>query len=687
MAYDAAKYDIAGSFSRGREGTLKAKRARQRIKSADIKIKNESDSLESRRRTQQRDRGRSGMPPLEFENYDTDMRGPVKRTLDWIKERSANKISPDAPGEANSTQYAEEYKLGTRYQMAQTAAKSKEAQMQGQEDEMLAERYATEEFEQAEIPQYANGGRAIPSTSPSVNSYADGGAVDDGGQPVQHEEHRPGVFTVGAQRDAPLNSVVPQMADGGILQMAGGGVVASERTLSAAERLNQYEKAKNAPRPSQALSPQQNLEARGGVRGNVSKGRGFLNSRAARIPTSAIGRGLRHGARFGVGALAYGAAETAVESYGTGTDEYRERYGIPESPNDGWRRTVDDLAVRGKGFLEDFGNKITGGVAGDIGSGMNAPDTAIPPELPSSVPPVSEDEKVGQDAKGDAERMAAEAEAANKPPGEIDFSKVDFKSGDFPSMTVKDWTAYRYATVADLVGMGVGYEDAHDQVSNTQQKEFLNYLKQGQMHLEVGNAPAAAGALRMAFQHFPNGSDVKIGVHQDPNTGQPILLGMGMNDETGEPVGQPQFMDAQKLGMMIDNFGNPASFRMWTKDRDDNTFRDKGQKIEQQRADQMGRYQEKMGTAALGRASAAIQAAANSLDGIEDVAEATKRIREELSISGIEYDDQVKLLSIMGQIKQNDPGLIYPEIYQLVVSQYKADPEQLDEMLDSIGIR
>jgi hypothetical protein len=101
----------------------------------------------------------------------------------------------------------------------------------------------------------------------------------------------------------------------------------------------------------------------------------------------------------------------------------------------------------------------------------------------------------------------------------------------------------------------------------------------------------------------------------------------------------------------------------------------------------MGRYQEKMGTAALGRASAAIQAAANSLDGIEDVAEATKRIREELSISGIEYDDQVKLLSIMGQIKQNDPGLIYPEIYQLVVSQYKADPEQLDEMLDSIGIR
>jgi nucleotide-binding universal stress UspA family protein len=665
MAYDAAKYDIAGSFSRGAEGTLKNRRAKQRLERADQLILQESDSLHARRRTAQKDQGIAGAAPIQFKKAG-DMRSPFERVKDWFTKRDSEKVTPDMPGVGGgSTNYADAYKMGNKQAMADDQAKGSEAAMQVQEDAMLSQGYAEEDTQnydqmmQSGGPGYANGGRAIPPTSPSVNSYADGGQVDQG---VQHEESNPGVFTVGAQRAdvaTPVTQGIPQMADGGRMpDMSPRGTARGTRF----------------PRIAKA----------------IKQGRSTVSQHTWTKPVN-----LTKTARVagGLAGIAAGATmESAHRSGKTGTEEYRARYGIPESPNDGWRRVVDDVGVRIKGTMEDLGNSLTGDMAGDFGSGMAAPPTAIPQAPTSGVEPVSEDEKVGQGAIAKGVDMAAEAEEANRPPGEIDFSKVDFKSGDFPAMSVKDWREYRHSTAADLILMGASYEEAHDQVTATQQKGFLNYMKQGQMHLAAGNAAAASSSLRMAFQYFPNGSDVKIGIHQDPNTGEPILLGMGMNDESGEGVGQPMYMDYQKLGQMIDNFGNPAAFRMWTKDRDDLEFEHKKfEEVTKPLAESRQAYNYGAAQGAVDRGRAAL---IDKLIGDPSDIAANEKVYRDRLLNDFDFTqnqaDADILAALMSQIRAANPdqrkftdnGLI-----EAVMSAYEEGPDAIQELMDEFGVQ
>ena len=73
-------------------------------------------------------------------------------------------------------------------------------------------------------------------------------------------------------------------------------------------------------------------------------------------------------------------------------------------------------------------------------------------------------------------------------------------------------------------------------------------------------------ALRQAYQYFPNGVTVKFGTMIDPKTGQPAIMTMGVDEETGEPTGSPMLITTERLTTMMENMQNPDAFRSWTKD-------------------------------------------------------------------------------------------------------------------------
>jgi hypothetical protein len=624
MPYNADKYDLAGSFNRGALGSRRVRRAKQMERAIDQELAREQEGMVGRRADMRKHNRIFGMEDLDFGDFQTNSDPIFQRMGSWFKNRRANRVEADKPAPTAASQ-----------------AGGVEAQMQQQESDMLAESYAPE----TGPPQYANGGRAIPSTSPSVNSYANGGMAI------------PGVLTEDVTRRPPATNAIPAMADGGAVPELAGEVPRTE-----AERLARY----RAARDERGLSPKQIAE----------RNPGRTPSRISRA-----GSAIKSG---GAGLAAAATAKSAYDSYGTGTEEYRERYGIPESPNDGLRRVIDDIGVRAKGVMQDVGNTLTGGYF-EEGA---APPTAIPPELSSDIPQVTEDEVVAQESIAEGTEMAAEVEEANKPPGDIDFSKVDFQSGDFPSMGVKDWIQYRGETVRNRMAQGISEEEAHDEVTRMQQKGFVNYLTQGQMHLATGNAPAAAGAIRMAYQYFPNGSDIKIGVHQDPNTGQPVLLGMGKDDESGEPVGQPMYMDQEKLSVMIENFSNPDAFRMWTKDwRDDQFKRQEYEEVTKPAAQSDAQYRDRLGQAALGRADAAQAAAAGSGTGGRkqtDYDRAASAFTEATDMGAIKDPDTARYMnSIMSQIYRKSDW----EYNQVIDFVMQAESEgRLEDIAGQLGI-
>lgn len=272
---------------------------------------------------------------------------------------------------------------------------------------------------------------------------------------------------------------------------------------------------------------------------------------------------------------------------------------------------------RALGYASDLGNVLSFGQAGR--AYRDTPESAIPPsvevaaqpEMPEEIP-ATPDEAIAQAAIADGTRMAEEAQQRSAPPGAIDFSMVDFTAADIPSMPVKDWIDYRARSVRDLMLQGKTAQEAHAEVTKMQQQGFVDYAQQALMHLQSGNANAAATALRAAYQYFPNGTDVRLGAQMGKD-GQPVVVGMGTDEETGEPKGQPMILNSERLALMIENFSNPAAFTAWTKDwRDEQFSREKYEEVERPAAQSQARYQDRAGRAALLNAQANVVEAAKS---------------------------------------------------------------------------
>jgi hypothetical protein len=102
-----------------------------------------------------------------------------------------------------------------------------------------------------------------------------------------------------------------------------------------------------------------------------------------------------------------------------------------------------------------------------------------------------------------------------------------------------------------------------------QMKGMMRELDKATLYLGTGQSQEAAMAVRQGFQYFPNGVSVKFGTTVDPTTGQPAIIAMGVDEETGETTGSPMLITAERLSAMRNQMSDPAAFRSWTKDGHD----------------------------------------------------------------------------------------------------------------------
>jgi hypothetical protein len=411
-----------------------------------------------------------------------------------------------------------------------------------------------------------------------------------------------------------------------------------------------------------------------------------LIGRAASAIRSGANRAGRVAAPVALGA-------TAGEGFRTPTEQYRERFGFGSSNRGDLGQFAEDVGIRTLGAASDLGNMLTFGLAGRYYRDLQGKQgtrgrpeqgtSAVPPEEVPDTP----DEAVTQQAIAQGTAMADEAERAAAPPGAIDFSKVDFRADEIPNMPVSDWVEYRGREVRNLMAQGRSAREAHAEVTALQQQGFIDYSTQALMHLQAGNAPAAASALRAAYQYFPNGSDIQIGVYQDPETGQPSLLGRGFNEESGEPVGNPMFLDSERLAVMIENFKNPEAFRAWTKDwRDEQFARQQYEEVEKPGAEADIRYKERLGQAALARGTADIMSAQGR--GGRDQTDLDRANAAFITaVETMALDDPAmadRLASAMSRMYADNPGVQYPQVIDFINMAQRQGV--LEQVLEEMGL-
>jgi hypothetical protein len=367
---------------------------------------------------------------------------------------------------------------------------------------------------------------------------------------------------------------------------------------------------------------------------------------------------------------------TAIDTANTPTEDYRKRFGM--ETND--PSLLGDLGVRTLGAASDLGNALTFGQAGKLYRDKQQPAAAIPTPAqeaaqPSPPPatPTTPDEAIAVKAKADGAKMLQQAEAQSAPPGAIDFSKVNVPPSEIPNMPVKDWVQYRARYVRDAMLQGKTGQEAQAEVTKMQQQGFLDYANQALMHLQGGNPLAAASSLRAAYQYFPNGSDVKIGATKGKD-GNPVLVGMGHNEDTGAPIGHPMVINPERLSVMIQNFADPKAFTAWTKDWRDEEFKNREyQEIKKPEAQGRLDYQNRMATAAERQASAAeLRATRTGAGGgmkQADYDRAYAQFMKSQELTSLQDPEKAQhLASVMAMTyAKSPPGTPYPTVLNLVM--------------------
>jgi hypothetical protein len=401
----------------------------------------------------------------------------------------------------------------------------------------------------------------------------------------------------------------PMYKDGGrvraIPRYADGGGV-GEPEMNRRRRQAEFRREGIDPRTSQT--------GRGGAiprEGVVRRTTNALRGRG--VSAAGRARAVRGGAIAGAAAI----VPQLDENYDRTLEQ---RFGFAEPTADEGEASLGGFAKyagrRLLGYASDLGNVMSFGAAGNLYRDQQG---AIPAEgqephkdasgkTPPPETPPTPDETIAQAAITDGARMAQEATAASKPPGAIDFSKVDFEPGEMPNMSVPDWVGFRQQAIKSLTARGVpinqAYEQAMKSVSQMQQQNFVDYATQAHAHLMAGDSRAAALAMRAAYQYFPNGSDVEFRVSRGQD-GRPVIAGFGKNEQTGEPVGNPMILSAETLPKFIENFSQPGAWSTWMKDiRAEELDRRKYEEVERPEAESNAVYRDRTGRAALRNAEA-----------------------------------------------------------------------------------
>ena len=269
-------------------------------------------------------------------------------------------------------------------------------------------------------------------------------------------------------------------------------------------------------------------------------------------------------------------ADVTGEAGITPTSEYRERLGMGGGSENEALRVAGDFLARGLGTLQELGDKLTFGYGEVISDwavrkvmGVEDDTAAQPaPEQPQTQQP--ETALPTGDPTGPPGPTAPATDPAAQDDPEIDMAGPEMQGvmpEDLPSHSVEDWEKERYSAAAYAVTQGQDPNDAMLAIDQQQQRGFLRYLNQAQRLLVAGDAQSAARSMYAAYSYFPNGTDVRFGITEGAD-GMPILMGMGKDEVTGEPIndGKTMALTPETIAVLAENAQDPKAWRVWTKD-------------------------------------------------------------------------------------------------------------------------
>jgi hypothetical protein len=105
------------------------------------------------------------------------------------------------------------------------------------------------------------------------------------------------------------------------------------------------------------------------------------------------------------------------------------------------------------------------------------------------------------------------------------------------------------------------YDKVDQQVIGMQQRGTKALLQEAIMRVQSGDLKGAGNALVAMFQYVPSGTDAVVGTYN----GQ--LVAQFIDEQTGQPVGEPTPVDAKMLGDLWQQYANPAAWAQMAQDR------------------------------------------------------------------------------------------------------------------------
>lgn len=280
-------------------------------------------------------------------------------------------------------------------------------------------------------------------------------------------------------------------------------------------------------------------------------------------------KGVAKGA--GIGYLAGQAISGAKDAFGASTEDMAGEMGINYAPPDGILGAGYDAAIRAGGTMKRVGDAILGRGGEEEAAPVDPAPAAIPPRgVRPGAPPSAVARKPAAPAAAIPTPGAAPAKQAEAPVmspdviKQIPWDKVNVM--DLPKFKTQDWVKYRESAARQMVMRGGittldAYDKVDQQVIGMQQRGTKALLQEAIMRVQSGDLKGAGNALVAMFQYVPSGTDAVVGTYN----GQ--LVAQFIDEQTGQPVGEPTPVDGKMLGDLWQQYANPAAWAEMAQDR------------------------------------------------------------------------------------------------------------------------
>ncbi len=415
------------------------------------------------------------------------------------------------------------------------------------------------------------------------------------------------------------------------------------------------------------------------------------------IPESPAPKGgmLRKGARF----LGRAAAVPVIAGAGVGGikgamgaeagEGYRQ---LEQGEGTNWYDPLVDPQ-----FYKDMGNRAVEAGKGAIAGALNPIDTLLGRDEEEAAPAAAPQEAIPDRGirpgappsavsrkpsvpSAPAAAIPETAPAEADPLASFDISK--FKAAEVPNFSNNDWIAHRQELMEDLVMNGMSYAEAWDKVDQqvvaTQQRGFMHFANQAYTALTTGGkaSPAAAAAVRAAFQYLPTTTDIQVGEYNGH------LVAFSIDEDTGEQVGQPMVITPELLQGVMANFKDPKA---WAEHAQDNRKLDQADRELDQGDRRLGALERGLEIEAFkAETDAGFGGGGGSSGGLKpgDIDRAAQQSFLDAAASATKDPRaQRAIVALMARLYREGGGLVDAQTIADRVARYAENPEGLQEIL------